>query len=95
MTTEQAAAVVKEGDRVRTAFVENFYGVPWNAIQAFDLVINTGKISPDLAMTWVVSAAKAFAGGAASGEPTTSSLEVDSVLAKTISDRLHCQAAHS
>ena len=95
MTSEQAAAVVKEGDLVRTAFVENFYGVPWNAIQAFDLVINTGKISPDLAMTWVVSAAKEFAGGPATGKPTTSSIEVDSVLAKAISDGLHCQPAHS
>lgn len=41
---EQAATVVKERDRVRTAFVENFYGVPWGATQAFDLVINTGAV---------------------------------------------------
>ncbi len=61
MTAEQAAAVVKERDRVRTAFVENFYGVPWGAIHAFDLVIDTGKISPDLGKTWVVDAAKASA----------------------------------
>ena len=34
------------------SFVEEFYGVPWDAIEAFDLVINTGKIPPDLAMNW-------------------------------------------
>jgi cytidylate kinase len=95
MTAERAAAVVKEGDRVRTAFVENFYGVPWNAIQAFDLVINTGKISPDLAIAWVVSAVKALAFSPATGKPTTRSIEVDSVLAKAISDMLQCKVTHS
>jgi cytidylate kinase len=94
MTAEQAAAVVKERDRVRTTFVEKFYGVPWDAIQAFDVVINTGKISPDLAMTWVVSAVKALALSPATDTPTTRSIEVDSVLAKAISDALHCKAAH-
>jgi cytidylate kinase len=95
MTADQAAVVVKERDRVRTAFVENFYGVPWGATQAFDLVINTGKISPDLATTWVVSAVQALALSPATGKPTTRSIEVDSVLAKAISDALHCKAAHS
>ncbi len=41
---EQAEAVVKENDAVRLAFVEEFYRVPWGAVQSFDLVINTGKI---------------------------------------------------
>ncbi|MCX6028810.1 MAG: cytidylate kinase-like family protein [Chloroflexi bacterium] len=95
MTAEQAAAVVKEGDRVRTAFVENFYGVPWDAIHAFDLVIDTGKISPELAMPWVVDAAKALALSPATGKPSTRSIEVDSVLAKAISEVLRCTAAHS
>ena len=95
MTTEQAAAIVKEGDRVRKAFVENFYGVPWGATQAFDLVINTDKISPDLAETWVVDAAKASAHSPAHGKPSTRAIEVDAVLAKAVSEVLHCTAAHS
>ena len=94
MTAEQAAAVVKEGDSVRTAFVESFYGVPWDAIHAFDLVIDTGKIAPDLAMPWVVDAAKALALSPALGKPTTRSIAVDSVLAKAVSDALHCKAVH-
>ena len=77
MTAEQAAASVKDGDEVRRSFVEEFYGVPWDAIQAFDLVINTGKIPPDLAMTWVIDAAKRLALSPATGKPTTSSIEVD------------------
>ena len=95
MTAEQAAVSVKDGDKVRRSFVEGFYGVPWDAIQAFDLVINTGKIPPDQAMTWVIDAAKALALTPATGEPTTSSIEVDSILTKAISDRLRWQKAHS
>jgi cytidylate kinase len=95
MTAEQAAEVVKERDRVRTAFVEIFYGVPWDAIHAFDLVVNSDKVSPELAMTWVVNATKALALSPATGRPTTHSIEVDVVLAKVISDMLHCKATHS
>ena len=81
ITSEQAEAVVKERDRVRVAFVEEFYRVPWGAIHAFDLVINTDKISPDLATTWVVDAAKAFVTSPEVDKLTTGSIEVDSVLA--------------
>jgi cytidylate kinase len=49
MTAEQAEAAVKGRDKVRMAFVEDFYRVSWGTIHAFDLVINTAKISPDLA----------------------------------------------
>ena len=94
MTAEQAAVSVKDGDKARRSFVEGFYGVPWDAIQTFDLVINTGKIPPDLAMTWVIDTAKAWALSPTTGEPTTSSIEVDSVLARAISNALGCQTAH-
>jgi hypothetical protein len=46
-------------------------------------------------MTWVIDAAKALAASPATGKPTTSSIEMDSVLAGVISDRLGCQTVHS
>jgi cytidylate kinase len=91
---EQAEAVVKEKDRVRAAFVEGFYGVPWEAVHAFDLVINTDKISPDLAMTWVVAAAKAFVTGPETAKLTTRSIKVDPILAAAVSDGLRCEMVH-
>jgi cytidylate kinase len=94
ITAEQAEAAVKERDRVRTAFVEEFYGVPWEAINAFDVVINTDKISPDLATTWVVDAAKAFVARPVGDKPTTGSIEVDAVLARAVSEKLSCKQAH-
>jgi CMP/dCMP kinase len=91
---EQAEAVVKENDKVRLAFVEEFYRVPWGAVQSFDLVINTGKISPGLASNWVIDAAKAFTAAAEFDKPTTTAIVVDSVLATTVSAGLECDQPH-
>ncbi len=91
---EQAEAVVKENDTVRLAFVEEFYNVPWSAVHAFDLVINTGKIFPDLATTWVIEAANTFVNNMEIDEPTTASIEVDRIMADAVSDVLGCKTAH-
>lgn len=57
---EQAEEVVKENDKVHMAFVQEYYKIPWDAVHAFDLVINTGKISPDLAASWLLEAINAL-----------------------------------
>ena len=92
---EQAEAVVKENDKVRLTFVEEFYRVPWGAVQSFDLVINTGKISSDLATNWVIDAAKAFVVAPEFAKLTTTSIVVDSVLAATVSAGLECNQTHN
>jgi len=94
ITFEQAESVVKNTDRVRLAFVEEFYRVSWGAIHAFDLVINTGKISPDLATTWVIDAAKASVTSLEIDKPTTASIVADRILADAVSDVLGCKKAH-
>lgn len=94
ITSEQAEAVVKGADKVRVGFVEEFYKVPWEAIHAFDLVINTGKISPDLATAWVVDAAKALVTGSEVDKPSTGSISVDPILAAAVSDGLKCKKFH-
>ena len=91
---EQAEAVVKSNDKVRVAFVEEFYRVPWNSIHAFDLVINTGKVSPDLAANWVIEAVKAFETSLETDKPTVDSMVVDRILAEAVSDVLQCQKTH-
>jgi cytidylate kinase len=94
ITFDEAEAIVKKNDKVRLAFVEEFYGVPWGTIQAFDLVINTGKIFPDLATTWVIDAANTFVNNMEIGKPTTASIEVDHILADAVSDVLKCNKTH-
>jgi cytidylate kinase len=94
MTLEEAQAALKSNDRVREAFVEEYYRTPWAAMHIFDLVINTGKIPPDLAAAWLIEAAKVFITHLEIDAPTTASIKVDPVLAKTVSEALHCNEVH-
>jgi cytidylate kinase len=94
ITPEEAETAVRENDKIRTAFIEGLYNVPWDSIHSFDLVIDTGKISADLAAGWVVEAAKAFMISPGIEQPTTSTIEVDPVLARSVSEALGCDQSH-
>jgi len=91
---EQAEADVKHNDKVRLAFVEEFYRVSWDSIHAFDLVINTGKLPADVAATWVIDAAKSFAPSAEIDKTTLATIQVDRVLAEAVSEVLQCHETH-
>jgi len=92
---DEAELMVKKHDKVRLAFVEEFYRVPWGAIQAFDLVINTAKISPDLATTWIIDGAQAFTPIREINKPTTATIKVDRILSDAVSEVLKCNKAHT
>ena len=59
-----------------------------------DLVINTEKISPDLAATWLVDAINSLGSVQEPGKPAVSSLEIDPILKKAVSDALKCTMTH-
>ncbi len=88
--SSQAEALVKEGDRVRVAFIESFYGVRPDAAGVFDLVIDTGKISSDLATTWLIEATRAL-DRASHHECTIAAIQVDSLLASVVAAELKCE----
>lgn len=93
---EQAEVVVKQSDEARTGFVRWYYGTRWDKAEAFDLVIDTGKIAPELATTWLVEAARALAAKKGSdASTTTDTIQVDPILASTVSEQLNCQVAHA
>lgn len=94
VSLEQAEAIVREGDKARYAFIESYYKVRWDAASAFDLVIDTGKVSPDLAATWLIQATKASSERQPDGMPTCRSIQVDPILARAVSDALECSTAH-
>jgi cytidylate kinase len=94
ITFDEAELLVKKNDKIRLAFVEEFYRVPWGAIHAFDLVVDTGKISPDQAAIWVIDAAKSFAPRPEINKPVTASIVVDRILADAVSDVLKCSQTH-
>ncbi len=90
LTFEQAESEVKKNDKTRVAFVEEFYKVPWDSIHAFDLVINTGKIPPELAANWLIDMVTDPMPSLEIDKPTTASIVVDRILADTVSDVLMC-----
>ena len=92
LSFEQAEAVVKEKDRVRLAFVEEFYKVPWGSMKAFDLVVSTDKISPEMAATWVVQAMQTYL--PEDVKPLTASIKIDRIMADAVSEALACQKIH-
>jgi cytidylate kinase len=94
ITYEEAEALVKETDRVRVSFVEEYYHVPWQTMQAFDLVINTAKITPAFATAWVIEAVKAFVPRPEAGALLAASIQVDPVLEAAVSDQLKCKITH-
>jgi cytidylate kinase len=91
---EEAETLVQKTDKVRQAFVEEFYRVPWGAINAFDLVINTGKVFPEMATNWIIEAAGSFVNNMEIGKPTTASLQVDGIMAGAVAEMLKCNKSH-
>ncbi len=91
---EEATALVEELDRARAAFVESTYGVRWRDTGAFDLVLDTGKLTPDVAANRLVAAVRELSRSQAGTQATTATIQVDRTLASVICDVLHCQSAH-
>jgi cytidylate kinase len=50
----QAEAMVSDNDRAHAAFIESWYGVRWDDADNFDLVVDTGKLSMDSAVSMIV-----------------------------------------
>lgn len=90
----EASAMVAKADEVRIAFVERFYGVPWGATHAFDLVLNTAKAPPEEALTLVVDVAQSFMANLGPCEPSIASIAVHPVLAEAVSKQLGCSLLH-
>jgi cytidylate kinase len=85
---DRAEAILKESDKVRADFIEAFYNVRWDAADAFDIVIDTGKVAPDLAITWLVQAHHALTETTPDGAQTTGTIEVDPILATAVATTL-------
>ena len=95
--SHRAEALLKEWDRMRDTFVKSFYDIRWEdaaTASAFDLVIDTGKVPPDLAVTWLVEALNVLKKRKADDQPTTNMIEIDTALANTVSEVLGCQVTH-
>jgi cytidylate kinase len=93
---QRAEAFLRKNDRERDVFVESFYNIRWKdaAPSAFDLVINTGKVLPDLAVSWLVEAVNALEERNVADERTIKTISVDPTLARTVSEVLGRHVTH-
>jgi cytidylate kinase len=88
ITADQAEGIIREGDRVRSAFIQSFYGVRWDIASAFDLSIDTSKVPPELAVEWIVSAVDKLTTEGTSVDSSITSIHIDPILATAISNEL-------
>ena len=91
---EKAETLVKESDRVRSTFLQSWYGVRWDTAGMFDLVVDTSKVPCDLAVRWILEVHDAMGEIQAEGQPAMDTLQVDSLLAKAVADTLECAVMH-
>lgn len=91
----EASTICEDGDKVRTEFVQEYYGVSWDAAHAFDLIVSLDKIEADLALSFAVNAIKAYEITSKMGKPTTHMLEVDPVLTRAVNEILNCSIDHT
>ena len=90
----EATALVKDNDKVRKAFVESFYRVPWESSHAFDIALNTSRVPVEVATEWVIQAAKLPA-IRADLKMTTKQLEIDAVMQQAVTEKLKCETEHA
>jgi cytidylate kinase len=90
---EKAAAIVRENDNMRATFIDSFYKIPWNEVEAFDLVINTDKIEPEIAVNWLVDVVESMNKRytRVSGKRTSIAIQPDTVLDSVIVEVLEGQ----
>ncbi|HPH96057.1 MAG TPA: cytidylate kinase-like family protein [Anaerolineaceae bacterium] len=84
LSITQAENMVKEYDRLRSAFVDAFYNLDWNASHCFDVVINSDRIPPDMAVGWLVDALKAVDQKMIHEPPSAAGLKVDPLLSEAV-----------
>ncbi len=58
MSAEQAADLIRRTDNQRQAFIRQYFKVEWSDAVNYDLVLNTGKYSLDLAARFIIDAAR-------------------------------------
>ncbi len=86
---EQAEALVRQSDKARATFIEGFYGSRWDITKSFDLVIDTGKISRNLAADWLIEAVRGLRREPLPGTHTLDTIQVIPVLASIIAQELN------
>jgi cytidylate kinase len=91
----QAEAVVRTSDKSQAAFTKWFRGARLEASKSYDLVIDTGKVDPELAIQWLVEEVEALKQRTVAGQLSTDSVQADPTLDSVVSKALERQGVYS
>ena len=86
LTPQEAAAFVEEKDVLVADFARTSYGLSPDDLSLFDIVIDTGRATPDSVVGFLVEVASAQAADGGEERPSAAALEVDPVIASVVSD---------
>lgn len=84
---------VRESDRGRQDFVNSMYAERWDSISAFDLVIDTGKISAEQAVAWLETTTHQISQPQPGEVLTTRTMNMDPVMVDAVNKVLNGQFA--
>ena len=90
----KAEAFVRKRDRVRADFVESFYGEHWITPRYFDLIVDTGKITVDMAAEWLSGALKDLDAREMPDAQTTADIRLDERVHAAMCEVLDCEKVH-
>jgi len=86
---EKAEKYILHKEEVRQSFIEHTYNIKWNQIDNFDLVFNTGKLSPELVIDTIVMAGKNIESRVLDKDSLpTSEIKSDEILDNTVKSLL-------
>ncbi len=91
---KKAEALVQESDRVRSTFLQSWYGVRWDTAEMFHLVLDTSKVPCDLAVRWILDVHEIMDEMKAEGQPSIEAVNVDELRARAVADTLECAIVH-
>lgn len=83
---EEAEAIVRQNDHVRSSFLQTFYNIKHLEAGWFDLTLNTAQIPADTAARWIIEAAELLDRKTIDPKASAASIEINSVLEKTVEE---------
>ena len=85
----QAEELVRQHDKARESYLRIFYDASESDADAFNLVIDTGRVPPAVAEKWIVEAARLLEQMKIDHAKSTRAIQSDVVMEKTVNAVLH------
>ena len=88
-----AENLINKNDNIRKSFLQTFYNIKLDDTFFYNLVIDSDQIPVDMATKWIIEASLVLNQREISREQSTQWIDVDPVLARTVSDVIDAMKA--